>query len=408
MLASRSTAPAAARSRGVTALTAPAVPTGMNAGVSTGPCGVSSRPRRARPSLAVTSNMDVCVTPVTYTTATRGAASRWRSLRRPIERARSVARIRRRHLRPDRPGPLRPDPPVHRQVRALARRRQVRRRPNLQPRLSRAPARPGPCRQLRVPRRISLPTRRNIRSSPSPATRPGPSRHWMRISATVAELALDVVFPYRPWTVRRGRHAAGTPGTGECPLRRGGRARVGRRHGQGGGESAPEGSRTPGRSRLRGRGRGMGDGPGRSHRSASRPPSTTRCSSSPRIWVRASASHGQPTRRDFAVPWRWPGRSTTSWSLKSPYRRPGRSNVPFSATRLPRRRCRARSYRPETSTTMKRSTSTTAPRLSFLPRSPPLERRRCAGWPSTPTALSTVPAWRASTSCSTTRATGCT
>ena len=61
-------APAAARSRGVTALTAPAVPTGMNAGVSTAPCAVSSRPRRARPSHAVTSNMAVCVTPVTYTT----------------------------------------------------------------------------------------------------------------------------------------------------------------------------------------------------------------------------------------------------------------------------------------------------------------------------------------------------
>src|SRR6516162_3770292 len=49
-------APRSSRSRCVTALTAPRVPTGMNAGVCTTPCGVVSVPRRAVPSLFVTSN----------------------------------------------------------------------------------------------------------------------------------------------------------------------------------------------------------------------------------------------------------------------------------------------------------------------------------------------------------------
>jgi hypothetical protein len=35
--------------RGVTPLIEPAVPTGMNAGVSTVPCGVCNRPQRAAP-----------------------------------------------------------------------------------------------------------------------------------------------------------------------------------------------------------------------------------------------------------------------------------------------------------------------------------------------------------------------
>src|SRR6185436_4610082 len=50
-------APAAASSRGGIPLTAPSVPTGMKAGVSTTPWGVESRPRRAAPQVAVTSNV---------------------------------------------------------------------------------------------------------------------------------------------------------------------------------------------------------------------------------------------------------------------------------------------------------------------------------------------------------------
>src|SRR4051794_28904022 len=49
-------APAPSSSSGVTPLTAPSVPTGMNAGVSTTPCAVVRRPRRAAPSVARTSN----------------------------------------------------------------------------------------------------------------------------------------------------------------------------------------------------------------------------------------------------------------------------------------------------------------------------------------------------------------
>src|SRR4028118_2211719 len=49
-------APAAASSRGCTPLTAPRVPTGMKAGVSITPCGVTRRPRRAAPEVAKTSS----------------------------------------------------------------------------------------------------------------------------------------------------------------------------------------------------------------------------------------------------------------------------------------------------------------------------------------------------------------
>src|SRR6266571_2443712 len=45
-------APSSSRSRRVTAFTAPAVPTGMNTGVSIAPCGVVRVPARARPSRA--------------------------------------------------------------------------------------------------------------------------------------------------------------------------------------------------------------------------------------------------------------------------------------------------------------------------------------------------------------------
>src|SRR6188472_399569 len=49
-------APASSRSRKRVALTAPRVPTGMNAGVCTSPCGVVRTPRRADPSEWVTRN----------------------------------------------------------------------------------------------------------------------------------------------------------------------------------------------------------------------------------------------------------------------------------------------------------------------------------------------------------------
>jgi hypothetical protein len=45
-------APASRTSSGLRLLTVPWVPTGMKAGVSTTPCGVVSRPRRAAPSVA--------------------------------------------------------------------------------------------------------------------------------------------------------------------------------------------------------------------------------------------------------------------------------------------------------------------------------------------------------------------
>ena len=54
MLLRRICAPTASRSRCINALTAPCVPTGMNAGVSTSPCAVVRTPRRARPSVWVT------------------------------------------------------------------------------------------------------------------------------------------------------------------------------------------------------------------------------------------------------------------------------------------------------------------------------------------------------------------
>ena len=54
MFASTISAPAPRVSSGDSALTAACVPTGMNAGVRTSPCGVASTPARAAPSVAVT------------------------------------------------------------------------------------------------------------------------------------------------------------------------------------------------------------------------------------------------------------------------------------------------------------------------------------------------------------------
>src|SRR5437764_7727002 len=58
-------APAARRSSGLRLFTAARVPTGMKAGVSTTPCAVTRRPRRAAPSLATTSNASALTTGAT-------------------------------------------------------------------------------------------------------------------------------------------------------------------------------------------------------------------------------------------------------------------------------------------------------------------------------------------------------
>src|SRR5207302_3797617 len=53
----RTCAPSARTSSGVNALTVAWVPTGIKAGVSTGPCAVIRRPRRAPASSAISSNI---------------------------------------------------------------------------------------------------------------------------------------------------------------------------------------------------------------------------------------------------------------------------------------------------------------------------------------------------------------
>src|SRR6188768_297934 len=60
-------APISARSRGSTPFTVARVPTGMNTGVSTGPCGVSITPRLASPSRCVTRNPKPAATDEGYT-----------------------------------------------------------------------------------------------------------------------------------------------------------------------------------------------------------------------------------------------------------------------------------------------------------------------------------------------------
>src|SRR5687768_573367 len=52
-------APAARRSSGPSPLTVPRVPTGMNTGVSTTPCGVTSLPRLAAPSVAMSEKLTI-------------------------------------------------------------------------------------------------------------------------------------------------------------------------------------------------------------------------------------------------------------------------------------------------------------------------------------------------------------
>ena len=102
-------APRSSRSRWVTALTAPRVPTGMNAGVCTTPCGVVSSPRRARAvaiqdagtrkhrsraskhsnsrSLQASAGIP---SPVSFRCET---TARRRAVRRPVRRTRGVAGV---------------------------------------------------------------------------------------------------------------------------------------------------------------------------------------------------------------------------------------------------------------------------------------------------------------------------
>src|SRR5829696_8801558 len=82
-------APIASRSRCSAALTDPCVPTGMNAGVCTTPCGVSNSPTRAVPS--VEWSVKRKLTP--YYSFDEEAASRGSHLRRQVGRARGVDRL---------------------------------------------------------------------------------------------------------------------------------------------------------------------------------------------------------------------------------------------------------------------------------------------------------------------------
>src|SRR4029079_12794964 len=67
-------APTASSSAGDIALTLPYVPTGMKIGVSTAPCASTRRPRRARPSVAVTENsMGRVIPPTPWSMGVRDA-----------------------------------------------------------------------------------------------------------------------------------------------------------------------------------------------------------------------------------------------------------------------------------------------------------------------------------------------
>src|SRR4029079_635442 len=102
----------------------------MNAGVSTAPCAVVMTPRRARPSLCVTRNAKSLTTSVygkiwfrvfvvSWQILTREENPRRRDLRRPLGRARSVARVGGRGLQEPRPRPLRSGADSHLESRPL-------------------------------------------------------------------------------------------------------------------------------------------------------------------------------------------------------------------------------------------------------------------------------------------------
>ena len=60
MFASTISLPVAATCSGVIAFTAPCVPTGMNAGVENGPCGVENAPARASPLVPSSAKQNGC------------------------------------------------------------------------------------------------------------------------------------------------------------------------------------------------------------------------------------------------------------------------------------------------------------------------------------------------------------
>ena len=206
-------APRSSRSRWVTALTAPRVPTGMNAGVCTTPCGVVSSPRRAAPSRSgygirngvghqdsrissstapVPSAFCFCplsllpfcllplyfsrlLTPVFFCCET---SSRRRAVRRAVRRARSVAGVGRGGVRQSRPHALRAGADPDREGRAVGAGRPRADR-DVRGRSHRAgAARSGAARRGRPrgPLMVARPSERNDPLDRSPARRDATKR----------------------------------------------------------------------------------------------------------------------------------------------------------------------------------------------------------------------------------------
>ena len=236
------------RSRCVTPLTAPCVPTGMNAGVCTTPCGVRQlaaararrRIERRETETSDTLRIRIDSPAPAYARACclvscypdpRETTSRRRALRRPIGRARSVARVGGGRLRatsiahryepvadPDREGrPLGARGPAadgdRRRPRSSSRRGSRRRG------RSAAAAR---CTSSRSP------SEETILSIDRAPRRRRPSR--LRL---VTGLAPRRDLPGAARSVRRGRHDSGPARARERALRRRRRAGLGGRHGQG-------------------------------------------------------------------------------------------------------------------------------------------------------------------------------
>ena len=133
----------------------------------------------------------------------------------------------------------------------------------------------------------------------------------------------------------------------------------------------------------------------------SKPRSRTRCSSSPRISGRVSASRrspaGTPSHRPSTLAAEFDRRIVVERAV--PERARDRMRGARQRARLTRR-CPARSCRPASSTTTKPSTSTQARAWTFRRHSTPGRRTRSGGRPCAPLRPSTAPASRASTSCS--------
>ena len=216
------------------ALDGRAVPTGMNAGVSTTPCARCMRPRRARPARARRSKRNGALTRVAYNDPRDETSSRGRPLRRTIGRARSLARVGGRGLRGTSIAS------ATSRLRSASRRtaagcwRTDRRRRRLRPKSSSRHA--ATCTAPRGPRGPppAASRRRHTRPRRSTAARPDDTE----AATALTGLGLDVVFPVLHGHVRRRRHHPGPARARERRLRRLRRARLGRRHGQGRDEGA--------------------------------------------------------------------------------------------------------------------------------------------------------------------------